>query len=99
MAVVVAVGVICHVSCAMTSQAPLLREVSWRKRLTYQMNNWIPTVYVEQGKRYKDQWWCSSALFSNKKWYCFEFLHTWHVGLKLPVCKRLGLFEHFDIFL
>ena len=49
-AVVVAVGVICHVSCAMTSQAPLLREVSWRKRLTYQMNNWIPTVYVEQLK-------------------------------------------------
>ena len=50
MAVVVAVGVICHVSCAMTSQAPLLREVSWRKRLTYQMNNWITTMFVEQLK-------------------------------------------------
>ena len=33
-----------------------------------------------KGKRYKDQWWCCSALLSNKKWYSFESLHTWHVG-------------------
>ena len=57
------------------------------------------TASLQQGKRYKDQWWCSSALLSNKMRYCFESLPTWHVGLKLPPCKRWGLYDQFDIFL